>query len=523
MKKRWIAMGLVSAMLVTGCGAQKAEDGLREGTPEKGTAADSTGTTSKPTSDAKESESTGSSTISSGSASESAGGMSGEFAEGTGSAIAKDSYGMSDMDMSVSEDSFWEGGSIATEETAGADGWYDDAVIGEIEAGEMEVPAEGWVDIQPAAGLLTAGEWCDNENWEFFANLIATERFNFQVFGLMPYQRVAVQAVSNGVAVKQAQVVLLDAQGATIATAVTNQDGMAYLYYNTAEGEAAEPMTVAVQTGALITADLSTAETKIVTVQPKEEQQEPNQENPQEQEIYYGDWYIEQVMNPGITAVISHELTVEVPDYTAPVKKLDLMFVFDTTGSMGDELRYLQREFEDIAEKVADQSTRISVNFYRDEGDEYIVNAYPFMQDIKEVGALINRESANGGGDYEEAVDLALKDAVFGHSWEADSVKLMFLILDAPPHDTAEVRANLEEVVEEAARQGIRIIPIASSGVDATSEAFLRNLAMMTGGTYTFLTNDSGIGGSHLEPTIGEYEVEALNDLIVRLVQEYYQ
>ena len=33
-------------------------------------------------------------------------------------------------------------------------------------------------------------------------------------------------------------------------------------------------------------------------------------------------------------------------------KALDLMFVFDTTGSMGDELRYLQTEFEDIAKKL---------------------------------------------------------------------------------------------------------------------------------------------------------------------------
>ena len=43
----------------------------------------------------------------------------------------------------------------------------------------------------------------------------------------------------------------------------------------------------------------------------------------------------------------------------------------------------------------------------------------------------------------------------------------------------------------------------------------------MTGGTYTFLTNHSGIGNSHLEPTIGEYEVEKLNDLLVRVISEY--
>ena len=43
----------------------------------------------------------------------------------------------------------------------------------------------------------------------------------------------------------------------------------------------------------------------------------------------------------------------------------------------------------------------------------------------------------------------------------------------------------------------------------------------MTGGTYTFLTDDSGVGNSHLEPTVGDYEVEYLNDCNIRITSEY--
>ena len=189
---------------------------------------------------------------------------------------------------------------------------------------------------------------------------------------------------------------------------------------------------------------------------------------------------------------------------------------------MGDELLYLQKEFEDIAGRVADQSTRFSVNFYRDHGDAYIVHSNPFSDDIKAASALINAESADGGGDYEEAVDEALINAVMEHEWREEASKILFLILDAPPHDTDEVAANLRMAVEAATAQGIRIIPIAASGVNEKTEAFLRSIAMLTGGTYTFLTDDSGVGNSHLEPTVGSYSVEALNDLIVRLVKEYY-
>lgn len=480
MKKKWIAWGVMSAMLLTGCGANNAEKVAEE----------------------------------------SRAGAESKTSAASGSAV-DDSYSGSPEVMMEAEgawdgaaDAKWTGTDEMVAESTGSDGTYDVSTEAAMEESEPGSSGEDIEVILPVAGLLTAGEWCDNENWGFFTNLITTQRFNFQVFGLTPYERVVVQVVSDGTPVKQTPVELWGPQGAVYASAVTNHEGVAYLYYNVAGGEA-EPYTVAVQAaGGVITAELAQAEVSVVTgaAETLQDGQQGDSWNNN-----YG------VMNENASAIISYELTVEVPDYTAPVKQLDLMFVFDTTGSMGDELLYLQKEFQDIAERVADQSTRISVNFYRDEGDEYVVRSYPFMNDVQEVSELINAESANGGGDYEEAVDLALQEAVYAHDWNEDSVKLLFMILDAPPHDTRTVRENLASMVQEAARKGIRIIPIASSGVDANSEALLRDLAMITGGTYTFLTNDSGIGGSHLEPTIGSYEVEALNDLIVRLILEYYQ
>ena len=35
------------------------------------------------------------------------------------------------------------------------------------------------------------------------------------------------------------------------------------------------------------------------------------------------------------------------------------------------------------------------------------------------------------------------------------------------------------------------------------------------------ITNHSGIGNDHLEPSVVEYQVEYLNDLIVRLINKY--
>jgi len=57
--------------------------------------------------------------------------------------------------------------------------------------------------------------------------------------------------------------------------------------------------------------------------------------------------------------------------------------------------------------------------------------------------------------------------------------------------------------------------------VDKNAEFMLRFFATATGGTYVFITNDSGIGGDHIAASVGEYQVELLNELIVRLIKKY--
>ena len=50
----------------------------------------------------------------------------------------------------------------------------------------------------------------------------------------------------------------------------------------------------------------------------------------------------------------------------------------------------------------------------------------------------------------------------------------------------------------------------------------MRQEAIYTGGTFIFVTDDSGIGGQHLDPDIPDAVVERLNDLMVRIVDGYH-
>jgi len=65
----------------------------------------------------------------------------------------------------------------------------------------------------------------------------------------------------------------------------------------------------------------------------------------------------------------------------------------------------------------------------------------------------------------------------------------------------------------------IHIVPVAASGVADEAEYIMRAMAAVTQGRYLFLTDDSGVGNTHAEPTIDCYLVTRLDGLIRRVVQ----
>ena len=204
---------------------------------------------------------------------------------------------------------------------------------------------------------------------------------------------------------------------------------------------------------------------------------------------------------------------------------LEIMFVIDATGSMGDEMKYIQAEIDDVIGKVKTDNLTSTVSLammvYRDEGDDYVTRYSDFTQDIASQQNFLKQQEASGGGDFEEAVQTALSEAV-NKQWSTNSTKLLFHVADAPAHDSdVPTWAN---AVQEAANKGIKIITIAASGIDLKTEFFFRSQSLLTSGQYVFLTDDSGIGLPHEEPTIEEkLVVEFLNACLIRLINGYHQ
>ncbi len=252
--------------------------------------------------------------------------------------------------------------------------------------------------------------------------------------------------------------------------------------------------------------------------------------------VFFSSWDLrsaDQEQQRGLRAVVKHghqtinarvdegeTQTITLPRAQADsVRAVDIALVIDATGSMGDELEYLKVELRNIARTVDRAFPQVEQRFalvvYRDDGDDYVSRSFDFTSSLARFERSLGRQRADGGGDYPEAMHSALEDAT-ELSWSNDSAKMVFLVADAPPH--GERMLNTMDAVDTLRADGVAFYPVAASGVAAEAEIVMRAAAASSGGQYLFLTDDSGVGNSHAEPHIPCYEVQALRDIMIRMV-----
>lgn len=337
--------------------------------------------------------------------------------------------------------------------------------------------------ILPKAGQLTAGEVNDFSKWDYWKDIAMPTLDQYKnTWKFFPDKRVSVQLVNKDrKPVIGEKVKLLDDKKNIIWEAVSDNLGNVELWIS--------PMT---------------------------------DENSDSEKYYLSD-HTGQVISSNPRTFKNGQNLIILDQPCQQKRILDLAFVVDATGSMGDEISYLQSELLDVLKKIEGKLKNTTVRygsvFYRDNGDEYVTRKFDFSDKAEDLVGFIKKQNAGGGGDTPEAVVEALSVSVDELKWSNEnSTKIMFLILDAPPHHSEQNIKELYSKIKVAAKKGITIIPLAASDTDKQTEYLMRTFALLTNGTYTFLTDDSGIGNSHIKPTIDSYEVEKLNDLLLRLI-----
>jgi von Willebrand factor type A domain len=215
----------------------------------------------------------------------------------------------------------------------------------------------------------------------------------------------------------------------------------------------------------------------------------------------------------------SQRQSVTVRSGAVAVRKFDLLLAIDTTGSMGDEINYLKSELRtilaDLRRSHPGLDIRLGLVAYKDEGDVYVTRTFPFVSSLEAMQSNLQAQYAEGGGDYPEAMDLALARAV-AQDWRPDAVKSLLLVADAPPHD--ENIGKAWRYAEAARAKRIQIVPVAASGVGDVAEYVMRAMAAATQSRYIFLTDDSGIGNPHATPAVDCFLVTRLDRLVRRVL-----
>lgn len=206
-------------------------------------------------------------------------------------------------------------------------------------------------------------------------------------------------------------------------------------------------------------------------------------------------------------------------------QQLDVALVVDVTGSMSDELEFLKVEIESIAADIDAEYPDVDVKFsmvvYRDRGDAFITRTFDFVDSVSEFQDELAKQRAGGGGDYPEAMHTALEEAE-KLSWrDGNTSRVAFLVADAPPHDR-HFGETIDSVLD-LRDMGVHIYPVGASGVADSAEAVMRTAAYVTNGEYLFLTDHSGFGNSHADPNTESFDVEFLDDAMLRMIQQELQ
>ncbi|HEY9899556.1 MAG TPA: vWA domain-containing protein [Pantanalinema sp.] len=208
------------------------------------------------------------------------------------------------------------------------------------------------------------------------------------------------------------------------------------------------------------------------------------------------------------------------PDARAQIPpKVDLCFTLDVTGSMGDELSRIQTTIGDIAARIKSlpdaPALRYGLVAYRDRGDDFVTRPFDFTSDLETFRSRLDSLAAAGGGDYPEALNEGVGTSIDALGWDAsESVRLMFVVGDAPPHLDYPQDPPYTTHMVKAARRGIKIYPLGASGLDARGEYVFRQMAQFTGGKFLFLTY-----GGQTSHQVGPVQENNLDDLVVGIVK----
>jgi Mg-chelatase subunit ChlD len=169
--------------------------------------------------------------------------------------------------------------------------------------------------------------------------------------------------------------------------------------------------------------------------------------------------------------------------------RIDVVFVLDTTGSMGGLIEGAKAKIWSIANQMISARPtprlRIGLVGYRDRGDEYVTKRYDLSDDIDTIYGHLQGFQAGGGGDTPESVNQALHEAVHEMSWTPgrDALKIVFLVGDAPPHMDYPDDVKYPVTLQAAVKKDLIVNTVQCGGMALTVPVW-KEIASLAEGKY---------------------------------------
>ncbi len=329
-------------------------------------------------------------------------------------------------------------------------------------------PAGAFFRSSQQASSIAAGEWDDNANYHEFQKWLGTEaRVPYRHVDVS-HRRFLVVRDESGKAVPGCRIEVTGDQGAH-ASFLTGPSGRA-LFFPHAEGfgDGAASATASCS-GGQVTRDVPLGD---------------------------GDGVV--------------DLQLPVSRALPSLRTIDVAFILDTTGSMGEEIQSVKTTIAKVAAGLGqkDVEVRIGLVEYKDRSDSFVTRVYPFTGDVKGFAEEVSDLSAAGGGDTPESVNEGIHVALTGLDWQSASVgRFAFLIGDAPPHLDYPHDFSYAADMKNAAHRGIQIFTIAASGMDDLGQVVWRQIAQYTNGANMFVlrggAGPQSVGGGDPKSSCG--------------------
>jgi Mg-chelatase subunit ChlD len=189
----------------------------------------------------------------------------------------------------------------------------------------------------------------------------------------------------------------------------------------------------------------------------------------------------------------------QVKDVAGGKPAIELVFVIDTTGSMGGLIDGAKQKIWGIVNEVmkspAKPEVRMGLVAYRDHGDAYVTQVLPVTRDLDNVYSTLMAFKADGGGDTPEDVRQALADGVHKVGWSPRSpniAQILFLVGDAPPHDDYGNEPDTITSASEAVKAGIIVNTIQCGNLQGTGDVW-RRICRAGEGQFFAIAQDGGV------------------------------